>query len=416
MQQIALVVDDSRVARMTLSKLLVAHDLEVVELDSGEEALAYLKGGNVYPDIIFMDVMMGGMDGLMATQKIKADDNLKHIPVVICTGHDTDADREKSLAVGAISTLTKPPKAEALDALIDELAQHISTIPPKEVQPEIDSTALLMKLMATVEQNLLPTMQQELRDIASMVSRQVAIEAAEQHLAEQVEVLLKATPEPVAAVDEKALIIDVINTVEQDLLPKVNQGVREVAEDISRQIATDTAEQIVTEQVQLAVDKLLPELQKQVLVAAQQMTEEVANSVAKHAAHDAVAHSAEKAVQNVLEDFDVSQQISTLLNIEGEAWLLRHQQQVFEQLMQQIDAKFAPMVMTYLSDHLTQMITPIAQTVAEEVLTAREDQAVTNTNIDKPELDALSQQVSTLKMTVMGLGAIVLVLAVAIIF
>ena len=416
MQQIALVVDDSRVARMTLGKLLVAHDLQVVELGSGEDALLYLKGDNVKPDIIFMDVMMGGIDGLTATQQIKAEDNLKHIPVVVCTGHDTDADRAKSQEAGAVATLTKPPKAEALDAIIAELAHHIAIVPQADTASSpIDSTELLTELEALVKQNLLPTMQQELRGLAETVSRQVANDTAEHRIAERLALLSnhEATP----AVDENTLLANVITTIEQDLLPKMHKDVREMAEDISRQIAADTAEQMVADQVKLAVDAMLPELKEQMLAQAQRVTEDLANSVAKHAAHDAVANSAQKAVQSATQEADLPRQIMVMLNTEGKAWLKRHEQQMFEPLMIQVEAKFAPMVMTYLNDHLTQMIAPIARTVVEESLagTKSDTDAVTNTNNDNLGLEKLSQQVSMLKMVVIGLGGMVLALAVAMI-
>jgi CheY-like chemotaxis protein len=416
MQQIALVVDDSRVARMTLSKLLVAHDLQVVELGSGEDALVYLKGDDVKPDIIFMDVMMGGMDGLTATQQIKADDNLKHIPVVVCTGHDTDADRAKSQEAGAVATLTKPPKAEALDAIIAELAQHIAIVPQVDTASSpIDSTELLTELKALVKQDLLPTMQQELRGLAETVSRQVANDTAEHLISEQLGLLTNNQQEP--QLDEKSLLANVIKTIEQDLLPKMHKDVREMAEDISRQIAADTAEQMVAEQVKLSVDAMLPALKEQLLTQAQRVTEDLANSVAKHAAHDAVANSAEKAVQNATQESDLPRQIMVMLNTEGKAWLKRHEQQMFEPLMQQVEAKFAPMVMTYLNDHLTQMIAPIARTVVEESLagTKSDNDAVTNINNDNLGLEKLSQQVSMLKMVVIGLGGMVLVLTVAMI-
>jgi CheY-like chemotaxis protein len=416
MQQIALVVDDSRVARMTLSKLLVAHDLQVVELGSGEDALVYLKGDDVKPDIIFMDVMMGGMDGLTATQQIKADDNLKHIPVVVCTGHDTDADRAKSQEAGAVATLTKPPKAEALDAIIAELAQHIAIVPQVDTASSpIDSTELLTELKALVKQDLLPTMQQELRGLAETVSRQVANDTAEHLISEQLGLLTNNQQEP--QLDEKSLLANVIKTIEQDLLPKMHKDVREMAEDISRQIAADTAEQMVAEQVKLSVDAMLPALKERLLTQAQRVTEDLANSVAKHAAHDAVANSAEKAVQNATQESDLPRQIMVMLNTEGKAWLKRHEQQMFEPLMQQVEAKFAPMVMTYLNDHLTQMIAPIARTVVEESLagTKSDNDAVTNINNDNLGLEKLSQQVSMLKMVVIGLGGMVLALTVAMI-
>ncbi|MDO7666904.1 MAG: response regulator [Pseudomonadota bacterium] len=416
MHQIALVVDDSRVARMTLSKLLVAHNLKVVELGSGEDALIYLKGDNVKPDIIFMDVMMGGMDGLMATQQIKADDNLKYIPVVVCTGHDTDADRAKSQQAGAVATLTKPPKAEALDAIIAELAQHIAIDPQAEPSSlAIDSTELLTKLKALVKQDLLPTMQQELRGLAEMVSRQVANDTAEHRIAEKLDLLSNNQQQPV--LDEKRLLANVISTIQQDLLPKMHKDVREMAEDISRQIAADTAEQMVAQQVKLSVDAMLPALKEQLLAQAQRVTVDLANSVAKHAAHDAVANSAVKAVQNAAKESDLPRQIMVMLNTEGQAWLQRHEQQMFEPLIKQVEAKFTPMVMTYLNDHLMQMIAPIARTVVEESLavTKAQEDAVTNTSNDKLGLEGLSQQVSMLKMLVIGLGCTVSALAVAMI-
>jgi CheY-like chemotaxis protein len=407
MQQIALVVDDSRVARMTLSKLLVAHDLKVVELGSGEDALIYLKGDNVKPDIIFMDVMMGGMDGLMATQQIKADDNLKYIPVVVCTGHDTDADREKSQQAGAVATLTKPPKAEALDAIIAELAQHIPIVPQADTSSSaIDSKELLEELKALVKQDLLPTMQQELRGLTETVSRQVANDTVEHRIAEKLDLLSNNQQQP--ELDEKRFVTNVINTIQQDLLPKMHKDVREMAEDISRQIAADTSEQMVAQQVKLSVDAMLPALKEQLLAQAQRVTEDLANSVAKNAAHDAVANSAVKAVQNAAKEADLPRQIMVMLNTEGKAWLQRHEQQMFELLIKQVEAKFTPMVMAYLNDNLTQMIAPIARTVVEESL------AVTkNTSNDNLGLEGLSQQVSVLKMVVIGLGCIVLALAVA---
>jgi len=413
MQQVALVVDDSRVARMTLSKLLVAHDLKVVELGSGEDALIYLKDENVKPDIIFMDVMMGGMDGLTATQHIKADKNLKHIPIVMCTGHNTDADRTKSQEVGAVATITKPPEAEALEAIITELAQQMTITPQiKLTSLGIDTTEVLAELGAMVKQDLLPTMQQELRELAETVSRQVANDTAE-----QLALLSNNAHGLVTAEDEKLLLANVMNALEHELLPKMHKDVREMAEDISRQIAADTAEQMVIEQVNVSVNVMLPALKEQLLIQAQRVTEDLASSVAKHAAHDAVANSAEKAVQNAVKEADLPRQIMAMLNTEGKVWLQRHEQQMFGPLMQQVEAKFTPMVTTYLNDHLTQMIAPIARTVVKESLVSTETHTDTVTNVsnDNLGLKELSEQLSILKMAVIVLGGIVLALAVAMI-
>ena len=124
MQRIALVVDDSRVARMTLGRLLIAKEFDIVEQASGEDALAYLQSNENKPDIIFMDVMMGGMDGLTATQHIKANSALSEIPVIICTGNDSEADREQAFAKGATAVLSKPPAVDALAEIISTLPQQ----------------------------------------------------------------------------------------------------------------------------------------------------------------------------------------------------------------------------------------------------------------------------------------------------
>jgi len=66
----ALVVDDSKSARVVLSRMLEKYGIEVDPADSAETALEYLK--EHHPDVIFMDHLMPGMDGLQAVREIKA--------------------------------------------------------------------------------------------------------------------------------------------------------------------------------------------------------------------------------------------------------------------------------------------------------------------------------------------------------
>src|SRR5713226_7605329 len=65
----ALVVDDSKSARVILSRMLEKYDIEVDMAESAEQAIEYLKSNR--PDAIFMDHLMPGMDGLQAVQAIK---------------------------------------------------------------------------------------------------------------------------------------------------------------------------------------------------------------------------------------------------------------------------------------------------------------------------------------------------------
>ncbi|MDH5471040.1 MAG: response regulator, partial [Gammaproteobacteria bacterium] len=67
--RLALVVDDSRSARVSLKRMLEQHNMEVDTLESAPEALDYLS--NHTPDVIFMDHMMPDMDGFEAVEAIK---------------------------------------------------------------------------------------------------------------------------------------------------------------------------------------------------------------------------------------------------------------------------------------------------------------------------------------------------------
>jgi len=182
MQKLAIVVDDSRVARMTLKKLLLVDGFEVVEFGSGEEVLDYLADVDSNPDIIFMDVMMEGMDGLTATQKLKENPRLRTIPVVMCTGNDTAEDRQKALDVGAVTALSKPPVAEALASILSDI-HSVEEIKPAEVAApaSVVDDELINKLRSQLEQQLNDM-------IENVVAKQihVQIEQREVQLTEQI--------------------------------------------------------------------------------------------------------------------------------------------------------------------------------------------------------------------------------------
>ena len=82
----ALVVDDSKSARIALKKQLEEHDLQVELAASGEEALEMLKTHMV--DVIFMDHVMPGMDGLEAVGVIKSNPLTATIPVMMYTSKE----------------------------------------------------------------------------------------------------------------------------------------------------------------------------------------------------------------------------------------------------------------------------------------------------------------------------------------
>ena len=101
----ALIVDDSKSARVVLSRLLEKHDLTVDTTDSAESALQYLRLHR--PDVIFMDQVMSGMDGLTAVQAIKSDPSTASIPIMMYTSQDGELYAGEARALGAVGVLPK---------------------------------------------------------------------------------------------------------------------------------------------------------------------------------------------------------------------------------------------------------------------------------------------------------------------
>jgi len=117
----ALVVDDSKLARLTLRKLLVARGVEVEQVESGEAALSYME--NSRPDIVFMDNQMPNMNGLEAMRAIKGNPDTETIPVIMCTGQDEADFKTNAVSNGASGVLAKPPVVEELEEILEFAAQ-----------------------------------------------------------------------------------------------------------------------------------------------------------------------------------------------------------------------------------------------------------------------------------------------------
>jgi len=116
-----LVVDDLEPNVKLLEAKLRAEYFDVVGAMSGEEAIKIAKAEQ--PDIILLDVMMPGMDGFEACRRLKAAPETMHIPVVMVTALDQQADRVTGLEAGADDFLTKPVEDVALFARVRSLTR-----------------------------------------------------------------------------------------------------------------------------------------------------------------------------------------------------------------------------------------------------------------------------------------------------
>ncbi len=116
-----LIVDDSRLFRERLKAFLAAHpEVEVVgEAGDGQAALS--KARELKPDVVLMDVKMGGMNGLSATEQLKRE--LPDIKVIILSRYDVEEYRKAAEALGASAYVAKKHLADELLSAMRRVAQ-----------------------------------------------------------------------------------------------------------------------------------------------------------------------------------------------------------------------------------------------------------------------------------------------------
>jgi len=101
----ALIVDDSKSARLVLKRMLNDLNLEVDTVESATDAMDYLK--DHIPDVIFMDHMMPGMDGFEAVKHIKNNVDTAVIPIMMYTSRGGDVYLSQARALGAVGVIPK---------------------------------------------------------------------------------------------------------------------------------------------------------------------------------------------------------------------------------------------------------------------------------------------------------------------
>ena len=105
------VVEDNADNRLLLQAILDGL-YDVVEYENGVDALAGLAAN--LPDLVLLDISLPGMDGNEILARIRADTQLRALPVIALTAHAMAGDREKYLAAGFNDYITKPIVDETL--------------------------------------------------------------------------------------------------------------------------------------------------------------------------------------------------------------------------------------------------------------------------------------------------------------
>jgi two-component system, cell cycle response regulator DivK len=113
-----LIVEDQADNRRILRDLFANAGYELIEAESGEEALSALATSR--PDLILMDIQLPVMDGYEATRRIRSNPELNSIPIIAVTSYALAGDEAKALATGCNAYVSKPYSPRALLAKVKE--------------------------------------------------------------------------------------------------------------------------------------------------------------------------------------------------------------------------------------------------------------------------------------------------------
>ena len=115
-----LIIDDEESLRTLLQAVFnMDSRFSVSEAKDGDEAMAMINTDK--PDIILLDVMMPGQSGFEVCQKIKKNEALCDIKIIMLTAKGQDSDRDWAKSVGADHFLTKPFSPTELLEIVNQL-------------------------------------------------------------------------------------------------------------------------------------------------------------------------------------------------------------------------------------------------------------------------------------------------------
>lgn len=118
-QWTVLVVEDFEDNRFMMRRLLEMSNYRVIEAVNGLEAVKVAE--NEHPDLILMDLSLPLLDGLAATRRIREKEELRAVPIIAVSAHDTADFRTDALTAGCNDYVTKPIDFDKLEVLLNRL-------------------------------------------------------------------------------------------------------------------------------------------------------------------------------------------------------------------------------------------------------------------------------------------------------
>lgn len=144
---VALVIDDSLVNRKLLTRLLGTLDIEALEAANGRAGLDLLRSSGSEVAVVLLDIVMPEMDGYETLAAIKADEALRHLPVIMISGIEELDSVVRCIELGATDYLPKPFDPVILGARI-----RASLAGKRLHDLEVESAARQAELLRTIEQ------------------------------------------------------------------------------------------------------------------------------------------------------------------------------------------------------------------------------------------------------------------------
>ena len=126
-----LLVEDSRTQAALIAAILESYErLDLIRvLEDGEQALAFLRregthAGAERPDLVLLDLHLPKKDGIEVLREVRADAELRQIPIVMLTSSDRQDDVVNCYAAGASSYITKPVNQEGMERVLKLLSDY----------------------------------------------------------------------------------------------------------------------------------------------------------------------------------------------------------------------------------------------------------------------------------------------------
>ncbi|WP_422350048.1 response regulator [Flagellimonas sp.] len=120
-----LFIEDDMIETMKLQRAISKFQSKhkIIEAKNGEEALEILNGESL-PDIILLDLNMPRMSGIEFLTKIKSDEKLKYLPVIILTTSENRVDLLKCFEIGIAGYIIKPLKYEDYESKLKKVFDY----------------------------------------------------------------------------------------------------------------------------------------------------------------------------------------------------------------------------------------------------------------------------------------------------